>query len=82
MKIGESVRNIVRVLFHALPMIPLYFERYYFGVAAILLVALAYIKTKKFELEVQRLKELSPPNQDRINESEKIMRRYRYLTFI
>ena len=76
------IRNLIRGIFHLVPVVPFYFEKYYFGVAALLLVGLTYIKTKKFQVELERLKAITPPNQDKIAESEKIKRRYEYLTFL
>lgn len=37
----------LRIIWHGLPLVPLFFERYFLVVAGILLVLLPYIKVKK-----------------------------------
>ena len=70
------MRNIWRVVFHALPIIPLVLGKHYFFLASLFLVGLAYIKVKKFD---QKLDEADPSAK---KQWSAIRKKWAYLTFI
>jgi len=61
------MRKVLLVLFHALPLVPLVFGRWYAAAAALLVVALPYIKAKKLAVKIETV-EGHPPSVRRTEE--------------
>jgi hypothetical protein len=58
------VNKVAVALFHLSPAVPFFLGYKYTGIAMILLVALAYVKTKKLTAELEDKKNQSTPLRD------------------
>ncbi len=76
-----AVRNLVRVLFHTIPLVPLIEGRLYLTIAAVLLVTIPYIKVNKLDLQLKEQGDTKLSDAE-IKSIEKASERWRYLTFL
>lgn len=67
---------VLKILFHALPLISLFFQKYYLTLAFVLLVFLPYIKCKKISQEIEQTEDEA--HKVKLNVS---LNRFKKLTF-
>ncbi len=75
------VNKVAVAAFHLSPFVPFYLGYRYVGIAMILLVGLAYMKTKKLTAELQEKRDQNAPLRD-IRPLERTRNFWRQLTFL
>lgn len=76
-------RLVCVTIFHLFPLLPFVEGRFYFGIAAVLLVALPYIKTAKLNTYIKALEGVDSDGAQRERQSLTVTRdRWRSLTYL
>ncbi len=75
------INKVAVAAFHLSPLVPFYLGYRYVGIAMILLVGLAYMKTKKLTAELQEKRDQNAPLRD-IRPLERTRNFWRQLTFL
>ncbi len=79
------MKNIIRIIWHTLPLIPIFLHLWYAAFALILLVLLAYIKTQKLAISIAALNSqpsLSLAAQKEVLALQRVRARWLALTFL
>ena len=79
---SNLVREGLRVFFHVTPLIPLGLGESRFAVVAFVVVALTYIKAKKYNAHLLLLKSRDEVAKGAIEDTLKMRTRWSYLTFL
>jgi len=82
---SNPLREILRILFHGMPLVPLLIDEAQFAVVALVVVLLTYIKAKKFDSQVRYLQERSHHAAlavGAIEETLQMRSRWSYLTYL
>jgi hypothetical protein len=80
-ELRRMLRSGVRMLFHALPLGPLIYKRYLLVIAAILLIAIPYIKVKKLSIIRDQEKAKGGGGTQLHDEITRAIEKWRWLTF-
>ncbi|MFW7379346.1 MAG: hypothetical protein ACOH5I_11100 [Oligoflexus sp.] len=76
------MQSILRILFHAIPLITLAYDLKYLTVACVLTVGLWYVKTKKISAQLLDLEQKGLQNSGEYQDLLKLRKRWAYLTYI
>lgn len=76
------MQSVFRLLFHTLPLLPIYFGMIYLGIACFLTVGLWYIKTFKITEQMADLEDKGLKQSQEYNELLQLRNRWAYLTYV
>jgi len=76
------MQQIFRLVFHGIPLVPIFFGRTYLTIACLLTIALWYVKTMKLSEQSNELERKGLNNSKEYQELKKIRHRWAYLTYI
>lgn len=76
------MQNFFRMLFHSVPILPFAMGLNYLGIAALLTIALWYIKTLKLTEQLSDMKEKGRTEDPEYQAVTKLKQRWAYLTFL
>ncbi|SMF55478.1 hypothetical protein [Pseudobacteriovorax antillogorgiicola] len=70
----------IRILFHCIPIVPVFFELYFLTVALVLLVAIFYVKTFKIGQQIEDFPK--DGSEEELQELKTLRNRWKSLTFL
>jgi hypothetical protein len=82
---NNLLRNILRILFHTMPLLPAARGEFLTALAMVVVVALTYIKAKKYDAQLRYLVERNqrePVAAGAIAESRMVRNRWSWLTYL